>query len=192
MLNISPIKLLRGSHHDTARTGHGCVMNVISYLQGDPIITDRPAGVCPAIRLLAVVLNDWSSDEQRQRLIPFIERMMDSVAPEVSMQTWRIAQAERFIAHAGGGAWRHISDYTFIAGLQVLDTICPPHKDATTEVQARAQALIETAQRTSEAVEVFYFDPDWKSCLAAKPTLTKPVKPPAPWYVKHSKHYSYI
>ena len=32
MLNIEPIKLLSGSHANTAKTGSGCFMNVIAYL----------------------------------------------------------------------------------------------------------------------------------------------------------------
>lgn len=40
MINIEPIKLLRGQHKDTATTGQGCFMNVIAYLNGDPQITD--------------------------------------------------------------------------------------------------------------------------------------------------------
>lgn len=42
VLKIAPIKLLSDSHHDTAKTGSGCLMNVASYLRGDAKITDDP------------------------------------------------------------------------------------------------------------------------------------------------------
>ena len=32
-MNIEPIKLLQGSHAETGKTGMGCFMNVIAYLE---------------------------------------------------------------------------------------------------------------------------------------------------------------
>jgi hypothetical protein len=82
MLNIQPITLLRGPHHDTAATGQGCFMNVIAYLNGEPQITDQSPCVCETARPIAIVLNDRANDEERRQLLPFIERAMGSVTHE--------------------------------------------------------------------------------------------------------------
>lgn len=76
MFEIQPIKLLRGTHSDTAQTGSGCFMNVIAYLNGEPRITDSSPCVCPTIRPIAIWLNDFADDEQRQSLLPFLLRAM--------------------------------------------------------------------------------------------------------------------
>jgi len=82
VLNIQPIKLLSSSHDDTDKTGQGCFMNVIAYLNGEPQITDRSPCVCVTVRPIAIRLNDMANDEQRQRLIPFIERAMGSTTED--------------------------------------------------------------------------------------------------------------
>lgn len=38
-LQIMPIALLKGSHDDTAKTGQGCFMNVIAYLNGETLVS---------------------------------------------------------------------------------------------------------------------------------------------------------
>lgn len=78
MLNIEPIKLLAGSHSDTDKTGSGCFMNVIAYLNGEAQITDYSPCVCQIIRIFAIFLNDRLGNTERQRLIPFIQRAMGS------------------------------------------------------------------------------------------------------------------
>lgn len=77
---IKPIQLLAGTHKDTAKTGQGCFMNVIAYLNGEPQITDRSPCVCITVRKIAIQLNDMLDNTERQRMIPFIERAMGSAA----------------------------------------------------------------------------------------------------------------
>ena len=78
MLNIQPIRLLKGQHNDTGKTGQGCFMNVVAYLNGDVDITDYSPCVCRVIRVVAITLNDCSYDPERQALLPFIGRAMVS------------------------------------------------------------------------------------------------------------------
>ena len=77
-MNIPQVKLLSGSHKDTGQTGHGCFMNVIAYLNNEPIITDQSECVCYVIRPLAIWANDWMTDLERPQLLPFILRAMGS------------------------------------------------------------------------------------------------------------------
>ena len=79
---IEPIKLLRGSHAHTARTGQGCVMNVIAYLNGESQITDQSECVCFVVRPIAIWFNDFLQDDERHILIPFIERAMGSATKD--------------------------------------------------------------------------------------------------------------
>jgi hypothetical protein len=82
MLNVEPIKLLSGSHADTGATGQGCFMNVIAYLNGEPQITDDSPCVCVSVKRIAIWINDYLKDGERERLIPYIERAMGSATDD--------------------------------------------------------------------------------------------------------------
>ncbi|CAE6839163.1 hypothetical protein [Paraburkholderia nemoris] len=82
MLNIEPIKLLSGSHGDTAQTGSGCFMNVIAYLNGEPQITDESPCVCRSIRKPAIWINDFLNDSERHLLLPFVQRAMGTATDD--------------------------------------------------------------------------------------------------------------
>lgn len=79
---LEPIKLLIGHHDDTGKTGQGCFMNVIAYLNGEPQITDKSPCVCVSVRSIAIWLNDVLLDGERRRLIPYIERAMGSATTD--------------------------------------------------------------------------------------------------------------
>jgi hypothetical protein len=89
-MNIEPIKLLSGSHADTGETGHGCFMNVIAYLNGEPQITDESPCVCVTVRRPAVWLNDYMNDTERQQLLPFIMRAMGSATDDKAEMSRRL------------------------------------------------------------------------------------------------------
>lgn len=82
MLNIKPIMLLAGDHPNTAETGSGCIMNVISYLNGEAQITDRSPCVDPVVRKLMMAINDSLNGPDRQRLIPFVQRAMGTAGAD--------------------------------------------------------------------------------------------------------------
>lgn len=75
---LKPIKLLSGSHADTGKTGQGCFMNVIAYLNGEAQITDQSTCVCVVVRPIAIWINDFLMDSERHILLPYIERAMGS------------------------------------------------------------------------------------------------------------------
>ena len=93
---IQPIQLLSGSHADTAETGQGCFMNVIAYLNGENQITDQSPCVCYTIRPIAIMLNDLANDQQRQRLLPYVQRAMDTATEDKSTILKRVNAAVVF------------------------------------------------------------------------------------------------
>jgi len=98
MLDITPIRLIAGSHSDTGKTGSGCFMNVIAYLNGEPQITDASPCVCAVVRPLAIWLNDFGlgprfTPTQRaansDRLLPFVLRAQGSATDDAAERSRR-------------------------------------------------------------------------------------------------------
>ena len=95
---IKPIKLLQGSHPDTAQTGSGCFMNVASYLNGDEKITDKPTCVDSAVRIMMININDAVGAKYRQRLIPFVHRAMRTADSDKGTTERRILTMARCVS----------------------------------------------------------------------------------------------
>lgn len=75
--SIKPVFLTGTCEGDTAVTGRGCLMNVISYMQGDRVINDRPSSVNMIMQGFGQVLNDFTRDDKdRQKLVKYIPRFM--------------------------------------------------------------------------------------------------------------------
>jgi len=108
---LKPIKLLKGSHPNTGETGSGCLMNVVSYLNGDQEITDRPACACPVVMPIAIWLNDYMNDDERQQLLPFVERISGSRTYDVDVLTARALVAARFEDVCAKSATKHAAKY---------------------------------------------------------------------------------
>lgn len=100
MYQIPEIQLLPGPHSDTGRTGRGCFMNVVAYLNGDAQITDSSECVCPVVRPIAIWLNDFYTKrfphERGRRLLPFVLRALGSRTDDSVEVSRRIGLAVRF------------------------------------------------------------------------------------------------
>ena len=88
---VPQVKLLSGTHPDTGKTGQGCFMNVIAYLNAEPVITDKSECVCFVIRQLAIWANDWMTDAERPQLLPFLLRALGSRTDDKAEVTRRLA-----------------------------------------------------------------------------------------------------
>jgi hypothetical protein len=88
----NPVPWLRRGKGDTPADG-GCVMQIIDWISSNGW-TDRPACVFHPLRDMAVAINDWVSDEQRQRLLDLTPRLMNT-------QITDRAEAERVARHLG-------------------------------------------------------------------------------------------
>ena len=101
---FKPIKLLSGSHADTAKTGQGCFMNVIAYLNGETQITDQSSCVCVVVRPIAIWINDYLMDSERHILLPYIERAMGSATCDKEELFRRAGRAVRLAEEKIGRA----------------------------------------------------------------------------------------
>ena len=83
------VRLESGAHGPG--TGY-CVMELIAYLQDQPW-SDAPPCVAPTLRRYAIVLNDRAPDDVRQRLLPYVDRLVGT-APE----SQELAQRRAYLA----------------------------------------------------------------------------------------------
>jgi hypothetical protein len=67
-----PAWLYVGSHEPD---GEMCVMEAVAWVAGEQW-TDRPACACPVITAYCIALNDRMDDEFRQRLLPYVPRLV--------------------------------------------------------------------------------------------------------------------
>jgi hypothetical protein len=131
-MNLDQIVLCRGNQPwNILAQGRGCVMNIISFLQGDKFITDHPSGVNDYIRVVAVNCNDGMNDTMRQLLVPLILRMMNTAY----MDDDALAQDHR--------EWVMRNDTSGMADVHWLDRVLPQVGEVPEEIKQRAAALIE-------------------------------------------------
>ena len=71
---LDELTLDDGAHHD-ATPGQWCLMEATAYLAGEPW-SDHPACVSPVLGAYGRGLNDAWDDVQRQKLVPFIPRLL--------------------------------------------------------------------------------------------------------------------
>jgi hypothetical protein len=84
-------KLQRGSHTFPGKDGGTCINEAAIVAAGFPYrpvrtVYDMPACFSRPICTLAMYLNDWSSDEERQQLLPFVTRLACAETAEVEQQ----------------------------------------------------------------------------------------------------------
>ena len=84
-------KLKRGSHPFPGPDGGTCINEAAIVAAGFPyqavvFVESMPACFSRPICRLALRLNDWATDEQRQQLLPFVARLACADTPEVEFQ----------------------------------------------------------------------------------------------------------
>ena len=94
---LAVFKLVKG-RHESAEKGL-CAMEAVAWLEGLPH-SDHPACTCPVIAAYVRELNDRLPGAQRQRLIPYLPRLVGTVSPEHEWQ-----RTQYLVAQAFGKAW---------------------------------------------------------------------------------------
>jgi hypothetical protein len=83
MIRALPEKLYQGSHEPD---GEMCVMEAVAYTAGEAW-TDNPACACPVLTRYCQAINDRMDDEFRQRLLPYVPRLIGTRStPEVELR----------------------------------------------------------------------------------------------------------
>jgi hypothetical protein len=100
MIRALPEKLHYGAHDPD---GEMCVMEAVAYVAGEPW-SDHPACACPVITAFAMVINDRLGDDFRQRLLPYVPRLVNTRStPEIELRrAYRVADwaVRRFAVEA--------------------------------------------------------------------------------------------
>lgn len=71
--NLDTLILAKGSHG--SRHEAVCLMEAVAYFNNEPW-SDHPACACPVLTAFGIGLNDAWGDEDRQRLKPFIPKLI--------------------------------------------------------------------------------------------------------------------
>ena len=84
-------KLKRGSHRFPGPDGGTCINEaaiVAAAFPYQPVrsVQDMPVCFSRSICTLAMLLNDWSSDEERQQLLPFVTRLACADTTEIERE----------------------------------------------------------------------------------------------------------
>ena len=95
--DLTIFQLAEGAH-GTAQEGL-CAMEAVAWLEGEPH-SDHPECVSPVLAAYTRRFNDRLGDADRQRLIPFLPKLVGTVAPELEQ-----ARAEYL-------AWQAVSVFT--------------------------------------------------------------------------------
>jgi len=87
---LKEVELSAGKHSSFEKGA--CVMEMVSYIAAEPW-SDRPRCACPVLTGYAIRVNDNSEHKERQRLMPFVVRLVNTRDANY------VARAE-FLAHA--------------------------------------------------------------------------------------------
>ena len=150
---IKPIQLLSGSHNDTAQTGQGGFMNVIAYLNGEPQITDQSDCVCYVVRPIAIWLNDYLQDDERNHLIPFIERAMGSRTEDKAEVSRRLALVVDFANQMQKYAAKYVAKYSKTAEYADSAAKCAKYAAECAKCAAECAKYVAKYSKTAEYAE---------------------------------------
>ena len=140
-VNLETVHLDYGSHSDP-EDGH-CLLEVVSMLAGQPF-NDQPPCVSPVLRAYGTALNDRWNDEQRQKLLPYAPRMLNTAGD--GQDQARAFLAFDWLIRVFTPAWLELAGLTDSAtALRALHPI-----NGIAAAQA-ARGVVETAQTNAAA-----------------------------------------
>jgi hypothetical protein len=171
MMNFEDLTIfqLAEGAHGTAQEGL-CAMEAVAWLEGEPH-SDHPECVSPVLAAYTRRFNDRLGDADRQRLIPFLPKLVGTVAPEleqaraeylawqaVSVFTPRALDAGGFTEHAT--RLRNIPRYDWRAATRAADAAAEAAWAARAEAE-RAAGAARAAGRAADAAAEAARDAAW-------------------------------
>jgi hypothetical protein len=155
--------ILKSGKHATPEAGM-CIMEAVAYVAGEPF-SDHPACACPVLGGLLRGWNDSLDDENRQRLKPYIVRLIGTNDGNSKRRAWMCADwlvrecVPAFLDGAGlrahAGILRALTEITDIESLALAQPELAAARDAARATAAMASAWDLTraaAARTAEWV----------------------------------------
>lgn len=150
-IDLDSIHLDAGSHSED---GRGCVMEWAARFAGLPV-TDHPACTSPVLTAFAISWNDALPDATRQRLIPFIPRLVGT-AGDPKADEVRAWMATDWLVRTFTVAWLRKAGLTAraddLAALPALSSI---------KLAKAAQPIIEAAGKEAAAARDATGDAAW-------------------------------
>ena len=160
-------KLKRGSHHFPGKDGGTCINEAALVAAGFQYkkidsVHQMPECFSRPICALAMSLNDFCTDEQRQRLLPYVTRLACADTPDIEHK-----RALYIASHTHGVVF----GIAFERGLSILDGALAIGRQADPlgpdEVQTRMEAVRDQAT-TPTSVQTVPFLSKVKSWLTMK------------------------
>jgi len=145
-IDLATIHLESGSTASQGPT-HGCVMEWVARFNGLPEVdvSDEPDCTSRVLRAFAVAFNDGVDDETRQRLIPFIPRLVGT-AGDREADAVRAWLATDWLVRVFTPAWLRKAGLTAEA-----DALLALPELTSAELARSAQPIIEAAQKKAYA-----------------------------------------
>lgn len=136
------LRLVRGAHV-TRETEFG-VMEAVAWLAGEPR-TSHPAAASPVIASFCRLINDVVGDQERQRLVAYVPRLVGTNATHEVERRRTMVVADWAVRTAATAALRTAG---LVADADRLGQLAPVTDDASARAAARAAlAAAETAMR---------------------------------------------
>ena len=155
--NLEAVRLGRGAH-DSFTNGAG-VMEAVSYVAGEPF-SDHPQCASPVLSALLRSWNDCLDDDARQRLKPYVARLVgtagsehDEVLRREMLWEWVLSTlVPRWLETAGMHAEaEHVRVEGRLALANVRDTAWESRVAARERVEAQVRDYIESASAAEHA-----------------------------------------
>ena len=154
-VDLATVHLDKGSHR-SADEGH-CLLEVASMLAGQPF-GDGPPCVSPVLRTFGISVNDQWDDEQRQKLLPFAPRLLNTAGD--GLDEARSYLALDWLIRTYTPAWLDLAGLTDVAAdLRALRRVA--------DMAAAAGPVVRDAQTKAVAARVAAWAAAWAAAWDA-------------------------
>ncbi len=159
-IDLATVRLDRGVH--TSRDGPLGVMEAVAWFAGEPH-TSHPETVSPVISAFCQLINDRVGDEERQRLVGYIPRLVGTKAAHgvelrrtMAIADWAVRVAARAALRSAGLAEAaddlgKLPAVTDASSAQDAAKACANVQDAAAQAVERAARATRAAARVSRA-----------------------------------------
>jgi hypothetical protein len=140
-------KLYRSSHSPGEEM---CLMEAVAFVAGEKW-SDHPQCCCPVIAAFGRRLNDWLDDDERQQLIPYVKRLIDTRGDAALEQRRALMAADWAVRTIMPIALRAAGLHEHANRLEALPAIVSQETAEAAKVTAQAASAAAGAVEAAEA-----------------------------------------